>query len=298
MEILRTALVSDETLTASEVKTVDLPINPVSHLALTLKGLNATDEATLAEVVARLTKITVSRLGDSQLDIGGADLFALNCWMFGNVPLLTNRVATDNATRALTLILPFGRTLYNSKECYPATRRGEFKIQITISATETAIDGLILQLEAVELLGATPSRYLKVRQLTKTPTATGDVHQDLPIGNLLAGLFLFSTTVPTGTAWTTTIDSIKVLKDNREKLIAAAQWETLHGELLDRIGYRGAFAAATGDDPIHKYAGLDFSPGNKDEFLLETKGSSSLETVVTAGDTNLYRVLPLELVRV
>lgn len=298
MDQLRTAIVSDETLTASQVVTKDLPINPVSHLNLTLKGLNVTDETTLAEVLARLSKITISRLGEAQLDINGADLFALNCVMFGNVPILTNRVAADNSTRAITMLLPFGRRLYDPKECYPGTRRGEFKIQITISATETAIDGLILQLEAVELLGATPTRFLKVRTLSDTPGATGEFDLDLPIGNQIAGLLLFSTTVPATTAWTATIEKIKLLKNNTENQIAAAQWEALHGEILSRIGYRGDYAAASGDDLIHKYGLLDFSPDWKDDFLLETKGLSSLKTVATIGDTNLYRVLPLELVKV
>lgn len=298
MNQLRSVLVDDESISASDVKTYDLPINPLSAVIITLKGLNATDEATLAEVLARITKITVSRMGQTVYDISGADLFAFNCVMFKNEPLLTNIVATDNATRTITLILPFGRKMYDPNECHPATRKGEFKLQITFSATETAIDGLILLVETVELLGASPRRYLKVYTLSDSATGAGEEDLDLPIGNVLAKILLFSTTVPTGTAWTTTIDWITLKRDNVEWQIAKTKWEALHGELLRICGYIGDHGAAFGDDKIHKYGVLDFSPNDIDELLADTKGASSLKLRLYAGDTNAYRALPIELVSV
>jgi hypothetical protein len=291
-------LVDDESIAASDVKTYDLPINPLSAVIITLKGLNATDEATLAEVLARLTKITVSRMGQTVYDISGADLYALNVVMFGHEPILTNIVATDNATRSITLVLPFGRKMYDPEECHPATRKGEFKLQITFSATETAIDGLILLVETVELLGASPKRYLKVTTLSDSASAAGEEDLDLPIGNVLAKILLFSTTVPTGTAWTTTVDWIKLMRNNTEHQIAKTKWEALHGELLRICGYIGDHSAAFGDDKIHKYGVLEFSPDGRDNFLVDTKGASSMKLRLYAGDTNEYRAIPIELVSV
>lgn len=298
MKQLRTVLVDDESISASDVKTYDLPINPLSAVVVTLKGLNVTDEATLAEVLARLTKITVSRGGQTVYDLSGADLYALNCVMFGKEPLLTNIVATDNATRTITLILPFGRKMYDPAECHPATTKGEFKLRIEFSATETAIDGLILLVETVELIGATPKRYLKVTTLSDSATAAGEEDLDLPIGNVLAKILLFSTTVPTGTAWTTTIDWIKLLINNTEEHISRTKWEALHGELVRICGYIGDHSAAFGDDKIHKYGVLEFSPHDGDDFLVATKGASSVKLRLYAGDTNEYRALPIELVSI
>lgn len=299
MNQLRSTMIDDESITASQVKTIDLPINPLSAVIITLKGLNKdATETTLAEILERLTKITISRMGETLYDISGADLYALNCVMFGHEPIQTNRIATENATISLTLILPFGRKMYDPEECHPATRKGEFKLQITFSATETGCDGLILLVETLELIGATPRRHLKVYTLSDSATAAGEEDLDLPIGNVLAGILLFSTVVPTAVAWTTTIDWIKLMRDNVEHQIAKTKWEALHGELLRRVGYLGDHSAAFGDDLIHKYSLLDFYPLGDDRFLVDTKGASSLKLRLYAGDTSAYRALPIELVSV
>ena len=299
MNQLRTVLVDDESISASDIKTYDLPINPLSGLVVTLKGENAGGvEASRAEVLERLSKITISRAGETSWDIKGADLFAQNCMMFGHEAILANRVADDAATRAITLILPFGRKLYDPEECHPATRKGEFKVRIEFSATETKIDNLVLLAETIELLGATPRRHLKVTTLSDSATAAGEEDLDLPIGNVLAGIMLFSTTVMTGTVWTTTIDWIKLLKNNVEFHIARAKWEALHGELLRRCGYLGDHSAAYGDDEIHQYGLLDFDPLGDDRFLVDTKGAASMRLRLYAGDTEVYRALPIELVGV
>lgn len=295
MKIIRSVLVQDESISAGALKTYDLPTNPLSHIVFTLKGLNVTDEATLAQITSRVTKIEVLYKGAAALSASLADLFALNCILFKKVPVLTNRVATDNATRALTVYIPLGRKLYNPDECFKATKKGELQLQITLDSTETDIDGIIYQIETVELLEAAPKQYLKVTSKSTTPTATGDVDVDLAIGNLLAGIMLFSTTVPTTTAWTTTVDKIKFLIDNVEHNIASANWESVHGNLLSRLGYFGGIAAAAGDDVIVKYALIDFTPEETDTFLVETAGKSSVKLRVTAGDTNVFRTLPLEL---
>ena len=136
---------------------------------------------------------------------------------------------------------------------------------------------------------------MKVTSLQKTPTSGADNDFDLATGNLLAGLLVYSTTVPTGTSWTTSADKLKFLIDNVENMIASMNWESLHGNLLSRLGYFGGIAAASGDDIIVKYGLIDFMPGGKDDFLVETSGKSSVKLRITAGDANIIRVLPIEL---
>lgn len=297
MDQLRTMLIEDQSVAASEVVTKDLPINPLSHLWLTFKGLNATDEATLAEVLATVTKITVSELGQSAYDLSMADLFAWNCWYFKQPPTLMNRVATDNATRALTLALPFGRRLYDPAECYHGTRKGNLQIRIEFAASQAAIDGWILSLAAVQLLDASPAQHIRVTTKAMTPTATGDTDVDLPIGNTLAGLMLWGTTVVTTTAWTNTIEKIKLLVNDKGSQIESAHWEDLHGAMVQQCGYLGDSGAAAGNDDLVKYAFVDFMRNQGDDFLIPTAGLSSLMLRITAGDTNPLRVLPIELVR-
>ncbi len=297
MDYRRTVIAQDESIAASATSTFDLPVNPLSHLVLTIRGLNVTDEATLAEVLARITAITVTRFGSAIFDMSAADLHKLDAIMFGNMPILANQVATDNATRTLSLIIPFSRKLYSSTEGLPGTKKGELKLQVTASASEAALDNITLQIEAVEILGTSPTQHLKITTLSQTMTSGVDNDVDLPIGNKYAGLLVFSTTVPTGTVFTTTADKMRFLIDNVERNLANANWESLHGELLLRLGHREAYDASADDDDVSNYALVDFDPGRDDNFLVDTQNVSSVVLKIAAGDGNAVRVFPIELTK-
>lgn len=289
---------ADKALVASGSYQEDLPAVPLSHLILTLKGLNVTDEATLAEVLARITTVSVKDVGVTIFSLSGADLFALNCIFMGKMPILTNRVATDNATRAITMIIPFGRSLYNPAECYPAKPQGNLKFYLDISATETAIDGLIAQLEAVNLPGAGPASFLKVYTKTYTAGAVGLNSVDLERGNLVAGLLLFGTTVPATTVWTSSIDDCRLMANNKEHVVAQTYWETLHGDLLEQCGYIGDLGAAYGADLVVNYGFIDMFPLGDDQHLIATSGLLSFKFQYTAGVADAIRIIPMEVVAV
>jgi hypothetical protein len=102
--------------------------------------------------------------------------------------------------------------------------------------------------------------------------------------------------VPTGTATTKTINSVKMLGDNKENMFSLANWESLHGELLNRVGHREGYDGSADNDDIRQYALMDFSPEYNDNFLVDTKGFANLKLRINAGDTNVLRVIPLEIV--
>jgi len=296
MQFLKSVIVSDVTPAADGSYTYDLGVNPISHLSLALKCLNATDEATVAQILALITNIEVLHRGTSIFQASAADTYALDHILLRNAPIILNQVATDNATRAVLLTIPFGRTLWDPDECFPASRAGELKLRLTVDIATSDADGLILLVEQTELLGAAPARFLKTTTLSKTPSATGWMDVDIPIAYVYAGFILWSTTIPTTTAWTTTIDQVKLLLDNTEADYSLSNWEALRCDLTTRIGQRPGRIAAYGDDHIANYALLDLCPNGDDRFLLDSKGLSSLKIRVNAGDTNALRVIPLELV--
>jgi len=318
MRFVRSILVDDVTPSADGTYSYDLPINPLSHIILTFKVLNNAAKATLAQILGAIENITVEFRGQAIISLNGADLFALNCILYGHEPVMENVVDTDDATRSITLFIPFGRRIFNPNECMFAVNRGDLKLKIQVDIADTGYDGSIFQVETVELLEASPSQYLKVTTLSDTPAATGDMDEDLPIGNLIAGILLWGTTIPTGTSWTTTLNKVRLLIDNVENGYANANWESLHGDLLNLVGAANAFAekfhtentaasyaqnadtaAEEADDSdISNYAFMDYGIGIPDDFLLETEGKSRVHLRINAGDTNAFRALPLELVKV
>ncbi len=298
MDFLRSVIVQNETPAADGSFTWDLPVNPLSHINLTIMALNVTNEATIWEIAALVSNIQVLHRGTSIFQMSASDLLALNHVLYGKAPILVNQVATDNATRSLSLIIPMGRNILNPGECFPDSKAGELQLRLTVDIANVGADGLILQVETTEILGARPSRFVKSTTLVSTPAATGAHDIDLPIRNVYAGILIHSTTVPTGTAWTTTVDQVKLLADNTERLFSLANWGSLHGDLLTRCGHEPGYILADADDHIYCYSFMDFTPENRDDFLLDTSGLSSLKLRVTAGDTSQIRVLPLELQRV
>jgi hypothetical protein len=295
MRFIHSAIVKDEAIAAGAVSTYELPVNPISHIIFTLKVLNVTDEATLAEILERLEKIEVLYQGAAVLSLSGADLYALNMLLMHDVPMLSNQVATDNATRWISLILPLGRKTFLPEECFHATHRGELLLQITDSGTATACDGVIYQIEVVELPEARPANNLKVTTLTKTPTATGEHDVDLPINNDYVGILIYGTTKPTGEVWTASFDWVKILANNEEYDYAFSFWESLRGDEINRVGHRQPYDLTIDNDVMCHYGYLDFDPREDKQFLLETRGLSDLTLRINADVADAIRVLPVEL---
>ena len=295
MDYLRTVIVDDVTPTPDGTHSYDVVVNPLSHLIFTIKCLNVTDEASIAHICALVPNIELLHRGTTIIQMCAADLYALNIVLFGKAPIALNQVADDNAVRTLSLIVPMGRRTYDPEECYPETKSGELILKATVDIETLEADGLMLQVEAVELLAARPRRHIKAGTLQRQPAATGECDVDLPMQNIYAGLLLYSTTIPTATTWTSTIESVKLLANNTERLFSYSKWESLRGDLIDRPGHEPGHIAASGDDSIAHYAYMDFCPHGDDRFLLDTKPLSDLTLRILGGDSNVVRVIPVEL---
>lgn len=297
MKYRRTAIAQDVSLPINTTVTADLGVNPLSHLVITLRGINtAAAEATIAQILARFGNITVTRYGETIFNMSATDLFRWNMIWFRNNPVVTNQVATINAARFVTLVVPFSRVAYNPNEGIPQTLRGEMQCQVTSGTSDANFSSCTLQVEQVEMLEAKPKMFLKTTTLSQTMVSGVDNNIALPIGNKYAGLTLFSTTVPTGTSFTTTADKVKLLLDNVEEMFVTSQWESLHGEVLLRVGARSEYDLSADNEDISNYAIMDFAPNVSDDFLVETKGRTTSTLVINAGDAQPVRVMVSELV--
>jgi len=167
-------------------------------------------------------------------------------------------------------------------------------------------------------MGATPKNFIRAVTSTHTPSATGDSDADLTIGDKYLGILLFATTIYTGTAWTNTIERLTILKDGREWYYRQTNWESLHGELINRLSPANAWAekfhrenTATAytanadtateeqdDSDISNYAYVDFDPLGDDKYIADTKAASRVQLRFDAGDTNAIRFIPVQLIGV
>lgn len=317
---LRTVLAQDESITVSTRVTYDLPVNPLSHILFTLKFLNDTVTLTnFSTVVAALNQIallTVDFKGSSVISLSFKDLAVLSQLLL-RLPIgQNNLVKTDNDVRSITVIIPFGRSLYNPRECFPASRRGDLRLIIDYAGAQAGIDNLVAQIETVELPDATPEFFLKATKIEKTMVSGVGNDVDLPIGNDILGVLLFGTTTPTGASYNATLGKIKVLLDNVEAYYNDANWETLHAEFKSKMRMNlensdhkhvlGGTGAAGDDtygvqndaDYLENYAYLDFDPDGSMAYVLATEGRARVHLRISAEAGDAARIIPVEIIKV
>lgn len=298
MKFIRSPLVINRTA-ATEILQKDLPVNPLSHLIISLEMYNATDEATLAEILAFINKIEVTHMGKTIVSLESEDLAAENAYLYKANPILTQNDAADNTTRLLSLIVPFGRSIFNPDECYPATKKGELQLNLDYTAPNTAADNGILNIETVEILGANPTKYLKSTMLTVTaPGATGDHDVDLPIGNDIIALQLRMTTFPATSSHTYGVNRARVLVDNSEEGYADASAQGLVGDGIFHLSTLPRDIAAFGDIIPANVVWLDYDPLRDNNYLLQTEGKSSVKARLNMGVDEATYLTIMELVRV
>lgn len=316
-QFLQSMLASNESVAVSNLKSDDLPVHPLSHVLVTLKFAQnqANTQLTFANIAAMITRLEVLYKGSAVFSMSGLDCLAVGRFIVGFESWGLNMTGADNDLMSFTFLVPFGRKLFDPKECYPASMRGELILQTQFASSFTQIDAVTYQVETFELLGANPEKYLRMTTLSRTPTATGDTEIDLPIGNKLSDIVLWGTTIPAADTATTTIQNVRLQVDNVERYYTRTFFESLHnasGRLMPPPGYWGSHIHQIDGASFAQY--MDTSPTKPSnhilsnhlhmpidihrdgQFELNTRGLSDLELVIDAGDTNPIRVIPCEIV--
>jgi len=318
---LRTIVQEPTTIAAAgDIAPIDLPVNPLSRVWLTLFIEEPAQQVTnawtlLSDFYAAISDLSIRHKGEMIIQGSLADVMMLNgvvtrAWPFG-----THFSGIGN-NKSMTFPLSFSRQPYWHNEAFPATSRGNLRFHMSV-ADVTPGTGTALQfaIEALELIEDDPKQYLKYTTNTRVLAATGRQRVPLPIGNELAGVLLFDPSTEIAVTETFAWGKVKVMVDNVEQYYAESNWESLRQSLSERgmlgmndLGHVHGHAAAnttTGDEqvqrnePPHQYAYLDFDPLLDDSYLLETAGHADVELDLNSDvSTGTARYLPVELVRV
>ena len=322
-QVLRTVAVLDRVIPAAgETAAIDLPVNPLSAIVITLKYLNNTaapaDYSAISAALAKFTSFNVRYRGATIFDALSDDMVVLAAGLQKWLPQTGQNNNTDNDVRALTSAICFGRRPYDPMECFPATRRGDLILQWIAGADPTGADNFLLHVETIELLDATPQRYLKTTRTARTMTLGDTNDVDLPIGNKLLGLLLKGATFPTGASRNASFSDVRLEVDNVEVMYSRSHWETLHGELGRWLNPAWGFvehvhsvnAAAAGEEDTkqaendftlqQQYAYMDLDPMYDGSYALDTQGAAdvTLGVVSDVADAAASSVYPIELVEI
>lgn len=315
---IHSVVAQDVDPTAQRVWTWDLPVNPLSHVLVTLKTTHTqatlADLATFATEMGLMSKIEILYKGSAIFSMSGYDAYACGLLVCGFETWGLNEYGTTIEERSWTLLVPLTRTLYNPQECFPRSTRGELVLQITFIALPADYATERIQIETVELPEASPAQYLRMTTLTATVTAGGEFDIELPIGWPISELVLYGAEIPCGVAQLCTIAYVQILCDNMRKLYSHTNFESLHnmaGRMCAAPGYWGqhvhngaAALALTGsvmaaDHVLAHYLHVPFDIFRDGLYALQTAGLSDLilRIGVDAGVAALgVRVIPCEIV--
>jgi hypothetical protein len=318
---LRTIVQDFTTLSSTgEISLVDLGVNPLSFLVLTLRGEQpaATGANTfdwLNDFLAAADNVRVIKQGELIIQGSLPDLMMVNAALHGYVPHGTHQSGAA-ALRSMSFVLSFARKPYWAEEGLPAQRRGIYQFGMNVlDTTPGTLTSLEWALEQVELIEGEPTRHLKYTTRTHSPSATGRRRLSLPLGNELVGVLLFDPETEISTTELFFWDKVKVLKDNVEQYYAESNWEALRADLGMRVpGINSALGHSHASDGITtsvgqelhlenraplQYGYLDFDPLHDGGYLLTTAGASDVELDANSTtSTGTARYLPVELVRV
>jgi len=312
-------VVPDETVTAGTSPSYDLPVSPMSHCLLTIKFAQnqANTQLTFANIAAMLDKVEVLYKGSAVCSLSGIDLLACGLLVCDFETWGVNLTGGDNDLLAFTFLIPFGRQMYSPVECYPSQSRGELVLQVNWAASFTQIDGVTLQVEAVELPDAHPERFLKMTTSHVTFVGTTEQDIELPIGNEISDIVLWGTTIPALDVATRTIAKVQIRKNNSEYMYSQTNFETLHnmsGRLRAAPGYYGSHthqmtaaafaqydhvsAASPANHILANHLLVPFDVRRDGVHMLRTDDANDLNIRIKPDVAAAVRVIPCEVVSV
>jgi hypothetical protein len=297
---------------------IDLPVNPLSHLILTV-GLERPDESAtsagriLSDCFLFIDEISIRHRGEMIVQGSLADLMMVAAVITGYIPHGAF-LRANGQEQFISFLIPLSRRPGDPTEGFPATMRGNLRFHFNVAdASPGSATAGTIQIEAVELIEDSPTRYLKYTTNTRALAATGRQRVPLPIGNEILGVLLFNPateiTATEQSAW----GKVMVVKDNVQQYYVESNWEALRADLGMRVphaklmgGHVHPHAAAdtsTGQEalllnqPPAQYGYLDFDPLKDGYYALDTAGVSDLELDMNSDvSTGTARYLPVELV--
>ena len=304
---------------AGTVGPVDLPVNPLSLILLRFELTDAADgaaaiESPVDDLLTNVNSVIIKHKGENIIAGTLRDLVAVNALVGRRFPGWDRVNSRTGDIRTVVVPLAFSRKSYDPLECFPATSRGNLTLEITRAANPASYTDVNMSIEAVELIEASPAKYLKYTPNAQT-AVVGQFDQALPIGNPYLGLLFFDTAIATLDTIVSSWGAVKLLKDNIEQYYPLSDAVTLAGML--NMQMRQAFpewghvhatidaiaaGALTSDfkTPVSQglrgYFYMDFDPNGDDMYMMETQGASDIKVRAVGTSATAVRVTPVELV--
>jgi len=308
--------------TGASITPFDLPVNPLSFIMLRFSVTRAAPAALLTyeaidDLITAITAVRILHRGEQIIQGSLRDLMLMNALYQGVFPGMSKLHPVGAAVDSISFPICLGRKPYDPDSCFPATSRGNLRMEMDTAAFPAAYSALSYSVETIELIEADPSEYVKY--VTQARTAVvGQFDAPLPIGNPLLGILMFDTAIATLNTDVSSWGTVKLLKDNVEQYYPLSDYVTLAAmvemQLHDTFGLNAGhvhkFVAADALSSMtdsaatlistgaRGYAFLDFDPLKDGAYEMETAGAADIKIRGNGGSATAVRYHPLERVTI
>ena len=253
-KFLKQRVVADYDPAADAVYSVELTDSVLAAIWITVKGDLVAADMCIDDFLLSLTSLDVW-FGGFNVVHYATPLKALimNCKLKGAWPYLVNSSQTIDDVTGVTFPILFGTPYLNPQMALKASHDNRKTLSLGLDIATAALDDLLIDIHEVLLPDATPVGCIKQEEVQVAAKGTGDVDVWLQTNWDLLKLLLYSPTVPTGAAYTSTIERGGMEIDDFAFGYKSVSWETLHGELMDEL---------EGSGPVEDHIHADPSSGN------------------------------------
>lgn len=253
-KFLKARVEQDYDPAADGIYTFDLSDEALAAIWITIKGDLVAADMCIDDYLLSCTTLDVVMGGFNVVHYNASlKAMIMNCKLKGAWPYLVNSSQTIDDVAGVTFPILFGAPYINEEMALPRSLNNRKRLIMTLDIATAALDDLLIDVCEVILPGATPKGAIKQEEVSVAAKGTGDKDVWLQTNWDLLKLLLYSPTVPTGAAYTATIERAYMEIDDFYFGYSNVPWEILHGELMDEL---------EGSGPVEDHIHADPSSGN------------------------------------
>lgn len=305
-KFLKQVIENDYTPAADGPHTWELSNDALSALWITIKGTSYAANMCIDDICLSITGIDLWFGGFNVTHYQHTiDALIMNCMLKQHWPYHVNNSQTVDDIIGVTFPILLGAPYLNEAMALPKSDDNRKKLTLTFDIATAAIDNLKIDLSEVILPTSTPIGAIKQEESSVEGKGTGDKDLWLQTNWDLLKALIKSTTFPTGTAYTSTIERAGLEIDDFAFGYKSVPWEHLHAELMDELEGSGPVEDHIHADPasgntgmpvglehwIAAYGVLDFFFNKDLKWRAPLAGASTAKLKYNAGVDEAWRII-------
>ena len=295
MEFLREKCLIDHQSTADETIEFLLPQNPISFIVIDVVA-ELTDSSGPMEwpqFAKHIRLINIRYDHRIILFTDGSEQNALYCGLTGRQPGYYRDRHIETNFGMSSIIIPFGRELFNTDEMCPEVDRGRLDMTVQIDAVRDNSTNPTINVTAITIPQAKPTKMLTYYARSAELSAGVEYFHDIKRSGLLVGQLLADYALPSGIDGPYMWDDVYLLLDRRPYYYHGIDWEEIWNQWAWRR--QNYYDQATWGDnayqrfvSLEEFAWLDYDPDKSLRFAPDLTQYEKAEIRHVCGVSNWY----------